>query len=174
MQCDKCNNESNIEIFLSNGKESHKVSLCFSCYQKMMEEGLHDMMNGNWDDILNNYFEDRNENNVEPYDMDTDMSMSCPVCHKTIEDIVNDYKYGCDYCASEFEPLVSEFLTKDNNDLDENEEIKSNKYRLEEILDKKHQLEIYIKNEEYENAAILKKEIDNLSKDLGNPSNNDE
>lgn len=173
MQCDKCNNESNIEIFLSNGKDSHKVSLCFSCYQKMMEEGLHEMMNGNWDDILSKYFEDSSDE-FGQYSRKIDLNMSCPMCHKTIEEIVEDDKYGCQYCYSEFEPLVSKIIGKEIEEFDDNDKIDQVNDKLCEILTKKHQLEIYVNNEEYENAAILKKQIDELTKDLGTSSGSDE
>lgn len=171
MKCDKCNNEANIEVYIMNEGKDLKISLCFDCYEEIVSLSLQEFMAGNVLEFLNKVLPDLNSAIFDEYLIDE--SAACPKCNKTIRDIIDEDKYGCDYCYSEFEPQVSKIQAlKDKRegleDLNEGENSPSDLFEQikslkEEIEDKKKLLNDSVYKEDYEKAQEIKMDIEGLS-----------
>lgn len=174
MKCDKCNNEANIEVYIMNEDKDLKISLCFDCYEEIVSLGLQEFMAGNVLEFLSKVLPALSLNILDEFLID-DIA-ACPKCKKTIRDIIDEDKYGCDYCYSEFEPQVSqtqaikarkagldELTGQDKSPSALFEQIKSLK---EEIEDKKRLLNDSVDKEDYEKAQEIKLALEGLSTKL--------
>ena len=170
MKCDKCNNDANIEIYMSDGKEDNKVNLCFDCYQEIVKKGFNDFVEGPVKAFVSSMLM---EGGKKAYEMALEQyDMPCPKCGKSLEEIADDKTYGCDYCYSEFSPLIE--LRIDEEEAEDLEQIESGKvyeeerYQLiddvkKEIKSKEDELKIFIQDENYEEAAEVKKSLEGLT-----------
>lgn len=168
MQCDKCSNDANIEIYVSDGHGGEKISLCFSCYQDIINSGMENLMGMHTEEIFKKFMEefDSYKFSIEEEDLD----VVCPKCGKSMRQIGKDKKFGCDYCYSEFEPKVADLIQSTQSSSshigkypEKYEEINKIKY---EIQSRKLELEDSVVKEDYENAALIKSKIDELTKEL--------
>lgn len=170
MNCDRCDNEANIEIIVSDGGVSHTVHLCFDCYEELMEMGLKSYMTGEGEKFIGDILKTFKGSFFTGLSEIDDDGTKCPKCGKTISDIVADKKFGCQYCYSEFAPRVNEILQNiqgSNKHIGkypkEYAEVKDLQARIET---EKLKLEDKISKEAYEEAAEVKMEIDQLKEKL--------
>lgn len=189
MKCDKCNNESTFEIHFYDGEKHRVMNLCRDCYSKYMNEIFPQDENGidfsKFKDFIKSdegqaitdllkealnvkiNFDIMNMKNKEEEQKKLD---KCPNCFKTLDDIIEDKKFGCSECYTTFKDrLDDEFLmnmtngSKDNED--ENVEIK---ILVNKIEKKEEALKDSIKKEDFEEACELRDEINKLKSDLEN------
>lgn len=189
MKCDKCNNESTFEIHFYDGEKHRVMNLCKDCYSKYMNEIFPQDENGidfsKFKDFIKSdegqaitdllkealnvkiNFDIMNMKNNKEEQKKLD---KCPNCFKTLDDIIEDKKFGCSECYTTFKDrLDDEFLmnmtngSKDNED--ENVEIK---ILVNKIEKKEEALKDSIKKEDFEEACELRDEINKLKSDLEN------
>ena len=189
MKCDKCNNESTFEIHFYDGEKHRVMNLCKDCYSKYMNEIFPQDENGidfsKFKDFIKSdegqaitdllkealnvkiNFDIMNmKNNKE----DRKTLDKCPNCFKTLEDIIEDKKFGCSECYTTFKDrLDDEFLKNMANgseaNEDENVEIK---ILVNKIEKKEEALKDSIEKEDFEGACELRDEINKLKSDLEN------
>lgn len=172
MKCDKCNNDANIEIYMTDGKEDNKINLCFDCYQKIVKKGFNDFVEGPVKAFISSMLM---EGGQKAYEMALEeYDKPCPKCGKSFQEISEDKTYGCDYCYSEFSPLIElKGLNEEDEDLEEadNKVFEEEIYQAiddvkKEIKSKEDELKIFVQDENYEEAAELKKSIEGLTEKL--------
>lgn len=189
MKCDKCNNESTFEIHFYDGEKHRVMNLCKDCYSKYMNEIFPQDENGidfsKFKDFIKSdegqaitdllkealnvkiNFDIMNMKNNKEEQKNLD---KCPNCFKTLDDIIEDKKFGCSECYTTFKDrLDDEFLMNMTNGAkakeDENVEIK---ILVNKIEKKEEALKDSIEKEDFEEACELRDEINKLKSDLEN------
>lgn len=189
MKCDKCNNESTFEIHFYDGEKHRVMNLCKDCYSKYMNEifpqdengidfskfkdfiksdegqAITDLLKEALNVKINFDIMNMKNNREEQKILD-----KCPNCFKTLEDIIEDKKFGCSECYTTFKDrLDDEFLKNMANgseaNEDENVEIK---ILVNKIEKKEEALKDSIEKEDFEGACELRDEINKLKSDLEN------
>lgn len=175
MICDRCNkNPANINIVISQANENKTINICPTCYKEVLAENFSDNTNemglGFFSNILSElltYVMDDAVENEEPSFEDLE---TCNSCGKSLYDIKTKGKFGCANCYRQFNETAREILrvTQDSTEHigtspPSFNEIKELKVKLQ---DKRIDLESHISKEEYEDAAVVKKEIDDLNEEL--------
>lgn len=157
MLCDKCgkNNATHFYKQTVNGK-SVSMNLCSECAKKvggfsnMSKDpfGLSDLFSGF-------FFPDTHS--IER------QTVICKKCGKSFNDIMSDGKLGCNECYTTFEERLTPIVEKIHGRAihtgkvprSAGKEVK----RKKELTDLKDKLNEAIKNEDFENAAILRDKI---------------
>lgn len=189
MKCDKCNNESTFEIHFYDGEKHRVMNLCKDCYSKYMNEIFPQDENGidfsKFKDFIKSdegqaitdllkealnvkiNFDIMNMKNEKEEQKTLD---KCPNCFKTLEDIIEDKKFGCSECYTTFKDrLDDEFLKNMANDSEANEEENVEiKILVNKIEKKEEALKDFIEKEDFEGACELRDEINKLKSDLDN------
>jgi len=90
--------------------------------------------------------------------------VNCPVCKTTLREFKNTLKLGCPNCYEAFREEISSVIKKiapyDTHKQDTIKEIKSKPKN--EIEDLREQLKLAVKEERYEDASKIKKQINKL------------
>lgn len=127
-------------------------------------------------DIFSDFFDSFNDfsdfgmfpKSYRPYTQDS--GKKCPVCGHTFEDFARTGKFGCSECYNTFRPAVSQTLRRIHQNPVHQGKIPSRsagKLKLErQYEDLKKQLAEAVKNEDYEQAARLHKQIKEMEGDL--------
>lgn len=166
MLCDNCGkNEANIKFTqIINGKKT-EMTVCEECAQKL---GIINM-NFEMPIDISNFLGDLAEYSENPEFMPFNLSkeLKCNKCGMTYEEFLNNGKFGCEECYKTFENKLDILLkriqgtekyigrTANHNENNKVEEIKSDN-KMEEL---QKQLKQAIKDERYEDAAIIRDEI---------------
>lgn len=164
--CGKKNAEIQIENFIE-GKEI-ECYICKNCAKKLNSENGDDLdsINNIIKFLINNLM-DENENKlfVENYDR------KCKVCGMTFSEFQKIGILGCDNCYKSFEKDLSKIISKINRSSMHigktprsiKKEKKVEEFTLKEVIQtKKFELDKCVKEENYEKAAILRDEINEL------------
>ena len=189
MKCDKCNNESTFEIHFYDGEKHRVMNLCKDCYSKYMNEifpqdengidfskfkdfiksdegqAITDLLKEALNVKINFDIMNMKNNRKEQKTLD-----KCPNCFKTLEDILEDKKFGCSECYTTFKDrLDDEFLKNMANGYEANEdESVEIKILVNKIEKKEEALKDSIEKEDFEGACELRDEINKLKSDLEN------
>lgn len=192
MKCDKCNNESSFEIHFYDGEKHRVMNLCKDCYSRYMSEifpqdengidfsRFKDFLNSDEGQAITNILKEAfdvkinfdimsriNKKNEDESKQDLD---KCPNCFKTLEEIIEDKKFGCSECYTTFKDrLDDDFLKNIAQDFEENtEDNKEIKILVNKIEKKEEALKNSIEKEDFEGACELRDEINKLKSDLDN------
>lgn len=168
MLCDNCGKyEASIKLTqIINGKKT-EMMICEECGQKM---GINDI-NLEIPIDISNFFGDfeLEENNIMPINLEVKRT-KCNKCNMTYEEFLGNGKIGCEECYKTFSNKIDTVLKRiQGTDKyigrkakhNENNKIKENKANdnLEKLQDKLKQA---IKEERYEDAAIIRDKINKI------------
>ncbi len=157
MLCDRCkqNVASNFYTQNINGK-IYKYYLCNECAKKLTH------INFFLDDILGNLIS--SSSNKANYQ---NTNNQCHKCGTTFNDIIKNGKLGCDNCYIKFRDMLLPSIKKlhINTKHIGNVPLSVSSSNSSKISTLQTQLEIAIKNQEFEIAAKIRDEIKELKKD---------
>lgn len=164
MLCDKCKSREACyhSTLIVNG-ESKSTHLCERCAER---EGV---LNKSYDSIFDEF---RTLTNFLGFDDFEDKA--CPNCHWSLRKFKNSGLLGCDNCYDAFEDEIEDIVKRIQpyveNKLDNVEfkvETKQQELSKEQkLVSLKADLQKAIKEERYEDAGVINKEIKKLTKEL--------
>ncbi len=150
MKCDKCKKrEANIEYSENINGKKQKLNLCYECAEKL---GVIHFSNS-FVPMFSSMFESK---------MPFIEEAVCDQCGYTLEDYKKTGLFGCDHCYEVFEDHIDDLLLKihgKNRHVSQTNvktKVNSKQTKLEELKEK---LEKVIKEEKYEEAAVIRDEI---------------
>ena len=164
MKCDKCKiKEACYHSTLVVNGEVKSTHLCEDCATK---EGV---FNKTYNSIFDEF---RSLTNFLGFDDFEDKS--CPECRWTLWQFKNSGLLGCNKCYDSFEEEIEDIVRRiqpyGENKLDNIEfKVESKKKSLtkeQKLLNLKQDLQKAIKEERYEDAGVINKEIKKLNKEL--------
>lgn len=153
MKCDHCHEkEANVKYTENVNGKKQELNLCYDCAKKIGVINLSEHFAPMFSTMFSAFPNLINE-------------VKCEKCGYTLEDYKKTGLFGCEYCYETFEDNIDELLLKIQgknrhipkklrNCAKSEDEKKLNKLR--------HQLEHMVKEEKYEEAAILRDEIRKL------------
>ena len=164
MKCDKCKvNEACYHSTLIVNGEAKSTHLCEHCAK---QEGVFEpRYNSIFDEFrsLTNFlgftdFEDK----------------TCPKCHWTLSQFKNNGLLGCSDCYNAFESEIEDIVRRIHPDVKNNidkiefnvETKKKTLTKEQKLINLKEDLQKAIKDERYEDAGLINKQIKNLEKEL--------
>ena len=166
MKCQRCeNNEANVIYTQVINGEKTKVYLCDKC-----ANDLNIGMNFNFDfnDVFGAFFEEPSYIKT----LEKQKTEKCDVCGTTYEEFARTGMFGCENCYRVFANKLDNVLKRlhGNNRhvgkkliINPNKSITVKKSKVKSEIEKlKEKLQEYIKNEEYEKAAVVRDEIKRL------------
>jgi len=174
MLCENCGeNEANVKYTQVVNGVKKQMNLCDKCANELgvLNVGFNLEMpidfSGFFGDLLNQY-----EDNVVPT-IAMPKVLSCSKCGTTFDEFLNEGKFGCDNCYSVFEnkidPILkrlhgsNRYMGRTTKQADENNVSKvQTEIKEDEITKLKKELKQKIKEEKYEEAALLRDKIKNL------------
>lgn len=155
MKCEKCQSEK-ATVFLTqiiNGK-MHKVDLCESCAKEM---GVTNTATFSLADLLIKTEAERQNKTT------TTKALKCPSCGFTQEDLSRTGRVGCGKCYDIFKDVLDEVLKdmqrapqhvgKIPKRLISSQTLQERRQVIEEALD------LAVRNEKYEDAAVLRDQL---------------
>lgn len=156
MKCDKCGNTSVYRSTLIVNGVSQTTNLCRDC---AIKEGVFSSNTSLFDDMFSPFF------GFIPYEKVEDLT--CPVCKTTLKQFKTSGKLGCPNCYEAFRDEISKLVNKIAPNQTHKPEIatkQSSKKQTKEdkILVLKQQMAEAVKEERYEDAAKIKKQIQKL------------
>ena len=174
MLCENCGKkEANVkytEVINGDKKEMH---LCEECSKKLGIDELHfNMPSLDFPNFFGDLLSDYEENDFLP-NFIKEKQLKCDKCGMTFEEFTNMGKFGCDECYSVFSNKIDTMLKNihgDNrhigrigkisakNNINLNSEDKT-EYKNNKVDELKEKLKQLIKDEKYEEAAIVRDEI---------------
>lgn len=152
MKCQKCGNLATFSYYENiNGKEKELI-LCDKCYK-----------NNNMNNIIEYYFSD------------DEIDVLCDKCGYEFDKYLKSGKFGCPNCYIKFDNEIDQILKKihgknrhmnlNNNKLKVNKALNNEKNNTKDnIADLKSKLERCIKEENYEEAAVIRDKLRSLEK----------
>ncbi|MBN2546140.1 MAG: UvrB/UvrC motif-containing protein [Spirochaetes bacterium] len=173
MKCSFCKEkEAIIHIREYTDRGLNKINLCLDC---ALEKGFNatvDDINKLFKNLIKNIFNIKNIDNINFAKSlnKKDISLSCPICKNSYNNVVSDFKAGCPTCYSVFEQLIDLIIFKNNNSLSYRgrlplylNEVNNNRLLLEQL---KKELQKNIKTENFVNAAIIRDKIKEVKKKI--------
>ena len=163
MKCDKCNNEACYHSTLVVNGEVKSTHLCEDCATK---EGV---FNKTYNSIFDEF---RSLTNFLGFDDFEDKV--CPNCKWTLSKFKRHGLLGCNECYNAFEDEVNDIIKRiqpsTENKLDDIEfkveTAKQEVSKKQKLVNLKAELQKAIKEERYEDAGTINKEIKKLTKEL--------
>ncbi|MBP0979424.1 MAG: UvrB/UvrC motif-containing protein [Oscillospiraceae bacterium] len=159
MLCDKCkkNIASNFYTQNINGK-TYRYYLCDECAKSLTN------INFFLDDLLGSLLS--SGNSFSKINNNINNNIICPKCGASLDDIRKNGKVGCDVCYNKFREQLLPSIKKIHANTKHTGKIPSSfsSSSLSKISDLKSALEIAIKKQEFELAAKLRDQINDLKK----------
>ena len=159
MNCDRCGKPSVYHSTLIVNGVSQTTNLCRDC---AIKEGVFtERPTGFFDDIFSVF------NEFLPFEEVKDIS--CPVCKTRLKDFKNTQRLGCSNCYNVFKAEIDNLLKRiapfDKHKQDALVQPKTRKTKetkTEKIEKLRQDMALAVKEERYEDAAKIKKQIQNL------------
>lgn len=157
MVCDKCkkNIASNFYTQNINGK-TYRYYLCDECAKNLTN------INFLLDDLLGSLISSGNSFSK----INNKINNSCPKCGATLDDIRKNGKIGCDACYNKFREQLLPSIKKLHVNIKHSGTVPQSfsSSSLSKMSSLKEKLEIAIKKQEFELAAKLRDQINDLKK----------
>ena len=156
-KCDRCGEPSVYRSKLIINGVSQTSNLCREC---AIKEGVFNNQTNMFDDILSSF---SNFLGLEAVD-----GVSCPVCKTTLREFKTTSKLGCVNCYETFKDEVNKIIQRiapfEKHKQIQIKETKQTKKQTKEekILSLKAEMAEAVKEERYEDAAKIKKQIQKL------------
>lgn len=167
MLCEICHkNEATIHIQEIVGNQKKTINLCAECAAAKQTAGL----NFGAFNIAEMIYKMAGAFPQTPAPADkADEELVCPVCHWDVEKLRQTGRLGCENCYSVFAPILTEALKsmhRGNQHLGKHPSGNPNAMALRQCRERlnklQRQLQQSIEQEEYENAAALRDQINEL------------
>lgn len=165
MLCRICGDKPAV-VHLNHKNKEGEIEECYLCSSCFRKKGF--SMDKLAPDFLQNFFEShhfsKQNDSVQPEKVEYD---SCPVCQCSKMDIVKKGRVGCAECFHTFEKDLPQLLKKMQGDtlhkgsMPKNQTNVSENSKIEELTRK---LKKAIKQENYEEAAVLRDKIKEMKK----------
>lgn len=158
MNCDKCGKPSVYHSTLIVNGVSQTTNLCRDC---AIKEGVFETSPTSIFDDMFDVF-----SGFLPYEKVKDIT--CPVCKTSLREFKTTHKLGCPNCYETFRNEVKQILNKTapfvnhKNTIITNTKIEANKTNAEKIASLRAEMAQAVKEERYEDAGKLKKQIQKL------------
>lgn len=156
MQCDKCGRPSVYHSTLIVNGVSQTTNLCRDCAVK---EGVFETQATSiFDDMFSAFA------GFQPFEKIADIK--CPVCKTTLREFKNTQRLGCPNCYETFREEISSLVKRIapyNTHKQDKINSKSEKLdKSDKIAKLREELRLAVKEERYEDAGKLKKQIEKL------------
>ena len=177
MKCENCGkNDANVKYTQIINGEKKQMFLCEECSEKLGVNDIHFNMPINFTSFLADFFDDMSSVNFMPT-LDGTNKLECSKCGLTWDDFLQTGKFGCSNCYDDFELRIDPILrslqganlhigrlgeVKEGNRVKQNLDDKIEQKETETLnkLEKlKENLKQAIKEERYEDAAIIRDKI---------------
>jgi len=167
MLCDNCNqNEANVKITqILNGKKT-EMMLCEECSKKVGLSNMNIEIPIDISSFLGDLISDYDEPTFTTINS-INNQMRCSHCNMTYEEFLNTGKFGCSKCYDTFSGKIDlllrkiqgtdKYIGRKATNKEENNKKKENINN--ELEDLKEKLKLAIKEERYEDAAIIRDKI---------------
>ena len=182
MNCENCGkNYANVRYTQIINGNKREMFLCEDCSKVLGIEKL--SLSMDFSGFLGELFAGFNQESIFPELLNTN-ELKCKRCNSTFEDFINSGRFGCEDCYTTFESKIDSILRniqganrhigrienvdrgngrvkKINREIEKNEELEvaAQNPELEKL---KHELKIAVRDERYEEAAILRDKIKKL------------
>lgn len=154
MLCDKCKTNIASNFFTKNmNGQITEYHLCNSCAQKFTN------VNFFLDDLLGSFMSASNNSPKLKNGQE-----KCTKCGVTFDDIIKTGKVGCDNCYTQFREMLIPSIKKLHTNTKHIGSSPSSSTASSKISMLKSKLEIAIKNQDFELAAQLRDQINELKK----------
>ena len=151
MNCDKCGNPSVYRSTLIVNGVSKTTNLCRNCAVK---EGVFNS-NSMFEEMFSPFF------GFMPFEKVQDIA--CPVCKTTLKQFKTSGKLGCVNCYEAFREEINKLVTKfAPNKIHKQEALTSTSKSKDKLGELKQLMAEAVKEERYEDAAKIKKQIQKL------------
>lgn len=166
MLCQSCGQkESSVHITKIINGNKVEMHLCEDCAKQKHDFNINSSLNFgvplSIQNILDGFFETFSET---PKTMNDEIS--CPVCHKTLSDFRRHGNLGCGNCYKTFKDSMVPIVRRVHGSTEHTGKVPKRAggaMKMKREVDKlKEELNILVKNEEYEKAAKLRDEIKEL------------
>lgn len=157
MLCNKCQKNTASHVYTQNiNGKVYKYYLCDECIKNLTN------LNFFLDDLLGHFISSSNNISKEHNNND-----QCPKCGASFDDIIKNGKVGCDICYNKFRDQLIPSIKKLHNNTKHigNIPASASSSSSSKIAVLKSQLEIAIKNQEFEIAAKIRDQINELKKE---------
>lgn len=158
MNCDKCGRPSVYHSTLIVNGVSKATNLCRDC---AIKEGVFESQTNMFDDMLSVF------SDFFPFERVADVS--CPVCKTTLREYRSTQRLGCANCYEAFREEIAGIMKRiapfTNHKQDKiltKAEVPSTLSKQDKIEKLREQLRTAVKEERYEDAGKLKKQIQKL------------
>lgn len=164
MKCDKCKKyEACYHSTLIVNGEAQSTHLCEHCAE------MEDVFNKGYNSIFDEF---RSLTNFLGFNDFEDKA--CPNCHWTLSQFKNNGLVGCGECYNAFESEIDDIIKRlhptTQNKVDTTdfkvENVKKEQTKEQQITNLKAELQSAIKDERYEDAGVINKQIKKLEKEL--------
>lgn len=153
MNCDKCGKPSVYHSTLIINGVSETKNLCREC---AIKEGVFSNTTSIFDDIFMPFA------GISPL-MEQIENIVCPVCKTSLKDFKTNHRLGCTNCYEVFRSQINEVLKHiAPSTTHKQQAISSKTSKVDKISALREQLKIAVKEERYEDAGKLKKQIQKL------------
>ena len=182
MLCDNCGeNQANIKYTQVINGQKKQTHLCEKCSEKLRIKDISFNLPINFSDFLGDFLTDYNSNTLLP-SFEKKEELKCNKCGLTYDEFINLGKFGCSDCYNYFSEKMDFILKKLHGSNIHtgkklNQKIKSTKINVKNkiendvketnennMLKLQKDLNIAIKEERYEDAAIIRDEIKKIEK----------
>ena len=183
MKCQNCGeNEANFRYTeIINGVKK-EIALCDECRKKLGIQGLDFNIPINFSSFLGDFLNEYDNSELFPM-LTKPKQLKCDTCGMTYEQFMRDGKFGCSDCYNMFDSKIEPILRRVHGETkylgrkgkvsktpvlkneDVQEEVKNEKTEKETALaNMKKELKKLIKEEKYEEAAVLRDKIKEMEK----------
>ncbi|WP_277302010.1 UvrB/UvrC motif-containing protein [Veillonella caviae] len=176
MKCDHCKeNEATVHMTNIVNNKKTEQHLCSTCASELQQNGglspFSSFVNDMWDNsfFTNEFF----TNMVYPnHLLQVQNQQRCPHCGNTFEDFNRFGRFGCAHCYDTFEDQIESLVQRiqgSSNYEGKAPSKSSNIFKAQyEIKQLRHQLELAIQEEQFEEAARLRDKIKELELIISN------
>ena len=177
MLCENCGkHDANVKYTQIINGEKKEMNLCEECSKKLGVSNMDFKMPISFSSFLGDFFNEFENDTFLP-EFNPIKELKCDRCGMTFEEFMNTGKFGCGNCYEIFESKIDPILknihganrhigrlgkvdpiTKLNSDISNNKSSIKNENQSEESQ-LKEELNIAIKEERYEDAAIIRDKL---------------
>lgn len=159
MNCDKCGREAIVELNIIDGEHHKILRFCDQHYIEFLEEN-EEFLIQNQVDFMKSFIEDLVSSMTSGFSKPEYKNMKCSSCGTSLDWVFKYGKFGCDQCFTDFSVEMDELVKKTQGSFSYEGKFphryKDIKEKIDQIKELNAKLNIAIKEERYEDAAVLR------------------
>lgn len=171
MLCQHCHEKLAVISYLVTREGQQKeMQVCQDCLEELMKEdlGISKTMDEGLGGVLSAMLQMMIQDPGEEA-----RGRECPHCHTSWKDFKDTGRLGCSHCYQAFAPdlnkIIKQFHGQDHHQGEIPRAFKEEVYRDRKIMDLKAQLDRAVEEENYEQAADLRDQINGLKEQAHEP-----